>query len=688
MISLTNLNAMRSAAAMADSNADIKTSMERLSTGSRINSASDDAAGLAISERMNTQVLGTATALTNATDGTNLLSTADGALAEVSNLLQRMRELSIQAATGSATDEDRLSMSKEYEALKSEIDRIGAQTQWNGTNLFDGSVFTGATKFQVGPNANQTIEVTIDKLSTVTISNGSLATPTNWTQLGSDIDGEHANDMSGGQVSISGDGSVVAIGANLNDGNGNNSGHTRIYQFNTGSGGWEQLGDDIDGEAADDQSGSALSLSGDGTTVAIGANDNDGNGSGSGHTRILRYDSGSDRWLQVGADIDGEAAGDFSGNAVSLSNDGATVAIGALLNAGNGNRSGHTRIYRLDDASGNWVQLGADIDGEAAGDLSGGSVALSGDGSTVVIGAYSNSGNGNESGHARAYRYNATSASWVQLGADIDGEAAGDESGTSVSISDNGSVIAIGGHKNDGNGADSGHTRVYQYNTASTSWVQLGDDIDGEGAGDRSGTSVSLSSDGNKIAIGAMFNAGGGHKNGHTRLYEYDATAAGWVQVGDDIDGEATSDNSGRSVSLSSDGTTVAIGANSADQSANDTRGHVRIYQTAHSLYGTKLTSQSNADYAMVSVDTALQNINFMRAKYGTVINQLGHAVNNLSDILVNAESSLSKVHDADYAKESANLTSAQIRNQGAKAMLAQANTDQELTFKLIEDWL
>ena len=91
MISPTNLNAMRSAAAMADSDADIKTSMERLSFGSRVNSASDDAAGLAIATRMNTQIIGMAKAIDNAFDGANLMSTADGALDEVHSLLQRMR---------------------------------------------------------------------------------------------------------------------------------------------------------------------------------------------------------------------------------------------------------------------------------------------------------------------------------------------------------------------------------------------------------------------------------------------------------------------------------------------------------------------------------------------------------------------------------------------------------------------
>ncbi len=149
--------------------------------------------------------------------------------------------------------------------------------------------------------------------------------------------------------------------------------------------------------------------------------------------------------------------------------------------------------------------------------------------------------------------------SWTQLGSDIDGEAAGDYLGRSVSLSSDGTTLAIGAYRNDGNGADSGHVRIYKYN--GTTWTQLGSDIDGEAAVDNSGFSVSLSSDGTTLAIGAIFNDGNGNGaySGHVRIYKYDGTT--WTQLGSDIDGEAAEDQSGFSVSLSSDGTTLAIGA-------------------------------------------------------------------------------------------------------------------------------
>jgi hypothetical protein len=136
----------------------------------------------------------------------------------------------------------------------------------------------------------------------------------------------------------------------------------------------------------------------------------------------------------------------------------------------------------------------------------------------VAIGARANDGNGASSGHVRLYQWNG--AAWNQLGADIDGEAGGDSSGSSVSLSADGSVVAIGALSNDGNGYKSGHVRLYQWNGAV--WNQLGDDFDGEAAGDKSGSSVSLSSDGTIVAIGAPYNNGNGTASGHVRVYSFE----------------------------------------------------------------------------------------------------------------------------------------------------------------------
>ena len=133
----------------------------------------------------------------------------------------------------------------------------------------------------------------------------------------------------------------------------------RIYEYSNSS--WSQLGSDIDGEAAGDYSGWSVSLDSDGDRVAIGAYHNDGTGSNAGHVRIYEYSGGS--WSQLGSDIDGEAEGDWSGVSVSLNSDGDRVAIGAYLNDGTGTSSaGHVRIYERDEGNTTveplgWTQL-------------------------------------------------------------------------------------------------------------------------------------------------------------------------------------------------------------------------------------------------------------------------------------------------------------------------------------------
>ncbi|GEM_PF-3750156 len=330
---------------------------------------------------------------------------------------------------------------------------------------------------------------------------------TAWIQKGGDIDGEHPGDRSGWRVSMP-NANTVAIASRNNSDNGTWAGHVRIYTWNGTA--WVQKGSDIDGEAAYDESGSSISMP-DANTIAIGAFTNDGNGSKSGHVRVYTWNGTA--WVQKGSDLDGEAANDRSGRAVSMP-DSNTVAIGAMWNDGNGPDAGHVRVYTWNGTA--WVQKGGDIDGEAAGDWSGHSVSMP-DANTVAIGAPRNDGNGPDAGHVRVYTWNGTA--WVQKGGDIDGEAAGDWFGIELSMPDP-NTVAIGAQYNNGNGTNSGHVRVYEW--SGTAWVQVGGDIDGEAAGDESGVSVSMvnTSSSLVVAIGAIKNDGNGTNSGHVRVYE------------------------------------------------------------------------------------------------------------------------------------------------------------------------
>jgi len=163
----TNVASLTSQRNLAGSQGMLSTSLERLSTGLRINSSKDDAAGLAISERFTAQIKGLDQGVRNANDGISLSQTAEGALGEVTNNLQRIRELAVQSANATNTAADRTALQAEVSALVSEIDRVANQTSFNGTKLLNGG-FAGAV-FQIGANAGDSI--TIDSIANSTASN-------------------------------------------------------------------------------------------------------------------------------------------------------------------------------------------------------------------------------------------------------------------------------------------------------------------------------------------------------------------------------------------------------------------------------------------------------------------------------------------------------------------------------------
>ncbi len=165
----TNIGSLNAQRNLSNSQSALSKSMQRLASGLRINSAKDDAAGLAISDRMTSQVRGLNQAVRNANDGISLAQTAEGALQEVTNILQRMRELSVQSANGTNTSNDRTSLNAEYTQLTNEITRIADSTKFNGQVLLKGA-FDGGLAFQVGADANQTISVQIAAATTTTLS--------------------------------------------------------------------------------------------------------------------------------------------------------------------------------------------------------------------------------------------------------------------------------------------------------------------------------------------------------------------------------------------------------------------------------------------------------------------------------------------------------------------------------------
>ena len=187
----TNTAANITANALTKNERAMSQAMERLSTGQRINSASDDAAGLAISSRMTSQINGLNMAVRNANDAISMVETADGALIEITNMLHRMRELAVQSNSGTYSSTDRTALNVEYVALLNEIGRVGENTEWNGVTLLDdslGASSDGVASYQVGANASQAITVDFGDIgSGATITNAGTTTGTHTITVGTGI---------------------------------------------------------------------------------------------------------------------------------------------------------------------------------------------------------------------------------------------------------------------------------------------------------------------------------------------------------------------------------------------------------------------------------------------------------------------------------------------------------------------
>jgi hypothetical protein len=367
----------------------------------------------------------------------------------------------------------------------------------------------------------------------------------NWTQYGNTL----SNDT-GDYVAMNGDGTIVAVSSRNADDNGVDSGKVRVYQYSSGT--WTQLGNDIDGEAGGDKAGDSISLNANGTVIAIGSSLNSpGGNTSAGHVRVYEYNGTS--WDQLGNDIDGDFSFDKFGSSVSLDGVGYTLAVGAPS-------PGEVKVYIY---TGVWVQVGSDILYDMHSDYNGASVSLSYDGTIVAIGAYYNSANGTDSGTARVFKFgenpnNGNTVEWYQLGANLNGEAADDYSGTSVSLNYDGTIVAIGAPFNDSNGnSNSGHVRVYQYTAGS--WVQLGNDIDGTSNGGKLGYSVSINSNGTRVAIGEIEGGDDGSYEGKVKIYEY--SGGSWSLLGNEIKGDTNGDQAGTSVAINYDGDIVIFGS-------------------------------------------------------------------------------------------------------------------------------
>ena len=387
-----------------------------------------------------------------------------------------------------------------------------------------------------------------------------------WTQVAKlTTDDGAAYDRFGYSVSIDGD--TIVVGAWTDDDDGSGSGSAYVFTRDTAgslTSGWTQVAKLTAGDgAADDYFGQSVSIDGD--TVVIGAYYDDDDGSASGSAYVFTRDTAgslTSGWTQRAKLTASDGAGGHQFG-VSVSIDGDTVVIGAW-----GERA--TYLFARDTAgslTSGWTQVSKLTAGDgASGDSFGYDVSIDGD--TIVVGAYGDDDDGSGSGSAYVFT---NGINWVQVGNDIDGEAAYDYSGGNswigrqVCMSDNGRRVAIGAHRNDGGSTDSGHVRVYE--ESNNSWSQLGGDIDGVATNDYFGSCVAMDANGVRIAVGAEgVDYNGISNTGQVRVYQYNAAKTvanangpiGWDKIGQDING--TNSKKMSTVALSSDGTRLAIG--------------------------------------------------------------------------------------------------------------------------------
>lgn len=355
-----------------------------------------------------------------------------------------------------------------------------------------------------GPDASKIFNIS----KAPCILNGNITCETFGTPKGTEI---LSGNGFGNPTKMSIDGTTIIAGT---------SSYALVYRYYQND--WYKYGNTLT------QPLSAVGISGNGDTIAIGNKFQN-------HTRVYKFENCS--WVQMGSDVVG------GGYAISLSPDGLTIASSLADDSTINASSGRTYIHDWDGSQ--WNVRGESINGVSAFDYSGFDISLYGN-NRIAIGIIEDTG----AGRTEIYQWSGTA--WVQLGATIIGEGLADNSGNSVSLQND--TVAIGAWQNDGNGTDSGSTRIYKWNE--THWNQLGQDIDGELANDYSGTTVSLSTNGKTVAIGALFNPFA-TENGQVRIYDY--VGSTWIQRGYDIDGP----NFARAgiCSMSGDATSVAVGA-------------------------------------------------------------------------------------------------------------------------------
>ncbi|KQM27681.1 flagellin protein FlaA [Sphingomonas sp. Leaf11] len=654
----SNIGSLRAANASSAANDALKASMERLSTGKRINSAKDDAAGLAIASRMTSQIKTMAVAARNANDGISMAQTAEGALGEVTNMLQRMKELAGQAANGTLGSAERKSLQSEVGQLTAQINDIANKTNFNGINLLDGTV--KAVTLQTGSQAGQTTSVSLTSTSATALglngyrvegqaTTGRIDTAT--VAVGDvQLNGKNAL----GTALTAADAETTAASINAN------TGQTGVSAkaYNTLSGGPISAG----GITA---TGSLTIAVGSGTGVDItGAN-------------------GQELVDKINRDVGGVTAQLDNEGKIVLSNDtGKSITIGGTASGKAGFTAGtYGGFVALQSSTGEAIDIKRSATGSAA--------------SLTALGLNETTANEGVKGSAVGATALAVTddvkINGVAVGASNDASAASKAAAINA-VSDKSGVTATATTKAtvslDSSKIVAANTLVINGSTVTlsdadgTTGMSMSDvvkNINDAGisglvaSSDDKGNLILTSSTGNDITLkdgtggtsaGMVIGMKGDDGGGSTGAIGTGLTLRGRVELKSDTGAEIRVEGSDTSL--------AKVGVSAQGGSADTVGGALNV------------STQANAAVAMNAIDKALDKVSSIRGDLGAVQNRLQVTVNNLTTTSSNLQEARSRIEDTDFSAESTALAKAQILGQASTAMLAQANQSQQGVLKLL----
>ena len=712
----TNISSLNAQRHIVNSSDELETAMERLSSGRRINTAADDAAGLAISNRMTSQVRGLNQAIRNANDGISMIQTAEGALNEVTNIMQRMRELAIQSANGIYSDDDRLFLDAEVQQLIMELDRIASATTFNGQPLLDGTLEN--VELQVGSQAEQTVEISVQAMDPDTLGMGSVSvdvlgdeitsvlSTVSFTENDLLINGQHIGRFIGstdtfkdlldsinenvlgieasGYTSVEaetvGDGILengnrLRITVTAPDGSGNN-----IFNI-TDTNSAEELVDKINEVtggivSADlDDDDKLILINNAGSTLLVEAVDSTG---------ALDATASSEVEKATGIDVyDPTLTG--TSQAISFSAQGQVILKsehGDPITIERGSTGSLALLeslgFRETNVSGVIQGVGLTSTnastGWGSGDVTINGVVIDKEDTDSLQGKINAINNVTEDTGVVAVAFATATL-------DLSGGDLGLASGTADQLVVNGVLIDL-----DLASGDTATDVVDGFNKNS--------DLTGVVAR-LSGSRVILESDQGLIQIGAASTAANSifqsaaAFNG-VNFVSYVANTSGGITA------SSFAANSGVSLTveaglklISDDGSPISVEIKSDANSG--TVGLINANVTAEGRFGVAISqvsiaTQSGAQKAIVVFDRALVTINEVRSQLGAANNRLDFTINNLMIVSENTSAARSRIMDADFAAETAALSRTQVLQRASQAMLAQANARSQDVLQLLQN--